>query len=189
MATRPFANDTAGPVPADGASAATGRINHHELTVVAAGLADLVPFAGGWLFDRARAGWTVNVLVGERVETRALEILGVTALARDSGTVLRDVCPGGALAVSADAVRVDAGVRAHVMELVKRGTAEVTVWGDQWPAELGEPNEPTEYRLSVAARAFKARALAATKLQQRDVAATETLFELRADALRPLYPV
>ena len=32
----------------------------YRLDVVAAGVADVVRFAGGWLFDRAMAGWDVT---------------------------------------------------------------------------------------------------------------------------------
>ncbi|WP_343575423.1 hypothetical protein [Mycobacterium sp.] len=48
----------------------------YRLDVVAADVADVVTFAGGWLFDRAMAGWDVTVLVADHVDERPLRILG-----------------------------------------------------------------------------------------------------------------
>ena len=36
----------------------------YRLDVVAANVADVVKFAGGWLVDRVMAGWDVTVLIG-----------------------------------------------------------------------------------------------------------------------------
>jgi len=41
--------------------------------------------AGGWLCDRARAGWDVNVLVADGGDPQPLMILGATALDQDEG--------------------------------------------------------------------------------------------------------
>ena len=49
----------------------------YRLDVVAADVADVVKFAGGWLFDRAMAGWDVTVLVADHPDERPLQILGV----------------------------------------------------------------------------------------------------------------
>src|SRR6201999_4509172 len=40
----------------------------YRLDVVAADVADVVKFAGGWLFDRAMAGWDVTVLLVDHPE-------------------------------------------------------------------------------------------------------------------------
>lgn len=184
MATRPFPADDGADDLAEGA----GRVNHHQLTVLAASMADVLRLAGGWLFDQARAGWVVNVWVLDRPDRRPLTILGTSTVGGDIDTVLRDIPPNGALAVSAELLRADSRVRAQVLELVRSRAAEVTVWGDSWPAELGGPIDPGEHRLSVAAQAFKACALAAAEVPE-GVTVTETLFDLRTEALRPLYPV
>ena len=62
MATRSFIADekTAAGV---GAISAAGGILRYQLNVVAGTTEDVVRSAGGWLFDRARAGWDVNVMV------------------------------------------------------------------------------------------------------------------------------
>jgi len=48
----------------------------YRLDVVAADVVDVVKFAGGWLFDRAMAGWDVTVLVADHPNDRPLQILG-----------------------------------------------------------------------------------------------------------------
>ncbi|RAV07324.1 hypothetical protein DQP55_22285 [Mycolicibacterium sp. GF69] len=172
----------------DGALAADGPVNHHRLTILTDSLSELVGLAGGWVFDRARAGWDVNVRIEGCGDARPLAILGANAVDDSAETVLREVPRDGALAVSAKLLREDPRVRARVFELAKRAGVEVMAWGDDWPAELGSRIDPIEHRLSVAARAFKAHALAAAELDQ-NVGATETLFDLATESLRPLNPV
>ncbi|WP_286137486.1 hypothetical protein [Mycobacterium sp. IS-3022] len=186
LPTRPLTDDY---VLADEARAAEGRINQHQLTILAASLADVVGMAGGWLFDRARAGWDVSVRVEGCRDRRPLMILGANVVDESTETVLSDLPPGVALAVSAQLLSDDPHVRAQVFELVNNGDTEVMAWGDVWPAQLGGHVDATDHRLSVAARAFKARALAAAELAPT-VGATETLFDLGTESsLRPLCPV
>jgi hypothetical protein len=185
MATRLSTDDI---VSADSAQAADGPVKHHRLTVLAASLAEVVGLAGGWLFDRARAGWDVNVRVEGCRDVRPLVILGANAFDGSAESVLHDVPCDGALAVSTRLLREDSHVRARVYDLAKGGGAEVIAWGDDWPVELGGRVDAIEHRLSVAARAFKAQALAAAELN-RGVGATETLFDLTTEPFRPLYPV
>ena len=183
MATRPFPADTGADEVADG----SGRLNHHQLTVLAASPADVVGLAGGWLFDKARAGWDVNVWVADAGDRRSLTIVGAGALDGDTGAVLSDVPVGSAVAVTSELLGSDARVRAWVLDAVKRTGADVTVLG-RWPAELGGPVEPIEVQCSVAALAFKARAMAAAS--SAGVAEPgETMYELHADSVRRLYPV
>lgn len=187
MATRSFtAADGLSDVPV--ADSAQGRINRHQLNVVAASTADVVRFAGGWLYDRARAGWTVDVVVVDDGDERPLTILGATLLDMDAATLLGEMPSDGSLAISADVIRTNAGIRAWVLDARTKGVGEVAVWGDHWPAELGRPVHPVAHRVSVAAQAFKRHALAAAAAPDQ-VAPYETLFDLSADALRPLYRV
>ncbi|WP_242656902.1 hypothetical protein [Mycobacterium lehmannii] len=184
MATRPFPDDV---VSVDGASAADGPANHHHLTVLAADLADVIGSAGGWLFDRARAGWDVDVWIADCADERPLTILGANAVDDTREAVLRDVPRNGALAVSAALLRDDPRVRAGVFELARRGV-EVTAWGDDRSGDFGDRIDTIEHQLSVAARAFKAHALTAAGLTH-SVGATETLVGLGVDSFRPLNPV
>lgn len=180
MATRPS--------PADnGADDAAERLNQHRLTVLAASAADVVGVAGGWLFDQARAGWCVNVWVTGPMDRRALTILGAGAVGGKSEALLANLPETSAVAITAELLRTDASVLAWVLDSAKRAGANITVLGS-WPAELGGPLQPVCHQLSVAAQAFKCRALAAATVDV-DVTATEALYEVRAEALCPLYPV
>jgi hypothetical protein len=170
---------------ADDVADAAARINHHQLTVLAADVADVVRSAGGWLYDQARAGWDVTVWTPDECDPRPLTILGVRAV--DGGTIPGDVPDTGALMVTAGLLRVDADLRTQVLAAVKRGGSDVSIMGD-WPDELGAPIEPVDHQLSVAARAFKASAMSAVD-EADDADAVETMFPLRTDAFRPLYPV
>lgn len=185
MATRTSTHDVES---ADGAPVADGPGNHYRLTILAASLSDVVGHAGGWLFDRAGAGWDVTVRVEACHDMRALAILGANPVVASAETVLREVPRDGVLAVSAKLLREDPGVRARVFELAKVRGVEVMAWGEEGHASPAELGSPVEHRLSVAARAFKAHALAAAELDQ-GVGATETLFDLATEALRPLNPV
>ena len=95
----------------------------------------------------------------------------------------------GALAVSAELLRADQRVRDEVVHVLKRGLTEVTVWGSQWPAELGRQSDAVNHRVSSAARAFKSQALAAADVSVNEVRSSETLFRLGLGSFRPLYSV
>jgi hypothetical protein len=194
MATRSFTADDqrAGGVRAvDGPHSSPAPVHRYQLNVIASSTADVVQWAGGWLFDRARAGWDVNVLVAQHDDPRPLAILGATASDLDAelSPVLRTARLGGALAVGADLLGADIRIRNEVVRLLKEGLAEVTVWGEDWPAELGRQGDPVPRRMSAAARAFKSHALAAAVVSNDSVSRTETLFCVGVGAFRPLYAV
>jgi hypothetical protein len=79
------------------------------------------------------------------------------------------------LAVSTDLLGADTRVRDEVVRVLKRGLTEVTVWGSQWPAELGRQADSVEHRVSSAARAFKSHALLAADVPTNAVTPTEAL--------------
>ena len=56
----------------------------YRLDVVASSPADVVCAVGGWLYDRVRAGWEVNVLLPQKCDSRPLQILGIQAADLDS---------------------------------------------------------------------------------------------------------
>ena len=56
---------------------ASGRHGKYQLDVTACDVADVVRHAGGWLYDRARAGWDVTVVVTGDCDVTPLRILGV----------------------------------------------------------------------------------------------------------------
>lgn len=57
---------------------------------------------------------------------------------------------------------------------LQHGSTEVTLWGEEWPAELDDTVDSVQHELSAAARAFKAQALAAAAVQQATVGFVET---------------
>jgi hypothetical protein len=134
----------------------------YRLDVVAANVADVVRFAGGWLYDRAMAGWDVTVLVADHPDERPLQILGVAILDLEYALATVGLRPAPqTLAAAADLFDCDSRVREGVLQALDQGATEVTLWGQTWPAELDSHVGLVEHRLSAAARAFKAQALAA----------------------------
>lgn len=132
----------------------------YRLDVVAPCVIDAVRYAGGWLVDRVMAGWDVTVLIDRDENMRPLEILGVEAMDRES--VLRswqDRPHPQTVAVAADLLNTDKRVRHGVLGALEQGLTEVTLWGDECPADLRVC--PAHHELSAAARAFKAQALTA----------------------------
>ena len=135
----------------------------YRLDVVAPTVVEAVRAAGGWMFDRVMAGWDVRVLVADGHDERALQILGADS--GDLETAL-EIGPNGqhphAVAVAADLYGSDARIRDGLRQALDSGQTEVTLWGGTWPADLDRRTVGlVEHRLSTAARAFKAQALAA----------------------------
>ncbi len=133
-----------------------------RLAALAPSMVEVVRSAGGWLFDQVMAGWDVTVLTSDHSDSRPLQILG--ARVRDLETTLAMPVLGpclSAIAVRSDLYDCDARVRRMVRTAFDEGLAEVRFWGDQRPEDLDGTDDPVRHRLSVAARAFKAQALAA----------------------------
>jgi hypothetical protein len=167
------------------ARARASAVLRHEMTVVAASVADVVGSTGGWLYDRRMAGWQVNVLVADRVGERALRILGadVLDLSADLEAISDDPDRAATLAVAADVYATDGRVRRFVSTSDRR-RAEVALWGDT--GSFGENVSAVSYRLSAAAKAFKAQALLAAGVANGSVAAEEPLFRCGVTALAPM---
>lgn len=126
----------------------------------------MVMSAGGWLADRALAGWDIEVLIADSAvdaaEIRALKILGSTV--GDLPQLLEpsaDLRPVSAVAVAADLFVADPRVRDRVLHAYDRDVVEVTVWGANIPAELTARFLNVEHVLSAAAQTFKQHSLAA----------------------------
>ena len=146
----------------------------YRLDVVAASVADVVTFAGGWVFDRVMAGWDVTVLVGGDEDVRPIHILGADTLDVETALAMWTERPHPqTLAVSADLLGRDARIRAGVLQALDHGTTEVTLWGETWPPELDRIVDAVQHPLSAAARAFKAQALASLQ-HSGPVGSTET---------------
>ena len=152
-----------------------GTVLRHEMSVVASSVADVVASTGGWLYDRRAGGWQVNVLVGDRLGERALHILGadVLDLSDDLEAITDDPDRAATIAVAADVYAADGRVRRFVSTSDCR-RAEVALWGDT--GALDEDVSAVSYRMTAAARAFKAQALLAVGMPGESVPATEALF-------------
>ena len=134
----------------------------YRLDVVAPTVLDAVRFAGGWVYDRVTAGWDVTVLVANQDDVRPLHILGAETLDLDSVLASWEDRPHPqTVAVAADLFDRDSRVLQHVRNALDQGATEVTLWGDSLPAELDSSVDSVQHELSAAARAFKAKALAA----------------------------
>jgi hypothetical protein len=146
----------------------------YRLDVVAADVADVVRFAGGWLFDRAMAGWDVTVLVADHPDDRPLQILGVQVLDLEHAIATAGHRPPPqTLAAAADLFDCDPRVRQGVVQALDQGATEVTLWGQTWPAELDDTVGLVEHRLSAAAQAFKGQALAAAGISPSGIGSIE----------------
>jgi hypothetical protein len=148
----------------------------YRLDVVARSVPEVVKFAGGWLVDRAMAGWDVTVLISADQDMRPLEILGVDVI--DLEAALEDWTDRPhpqTVAVAADLLGCDERIRRGVLGALDSGQTEVTLWGERCPDELDGTMRSVHHELSAAARAFKAQALAAALDPDADaVGDTET---------------
>ncbi len=166
-------------VTAARASRAGGDSLRYQLDVIAVSALDAVQSAGGWLYDRAMAGWQVTVLLPNGSDARSLRILGVQAL--DLEERFAAAGPGStsqSLAVSAEAFAADARVRDMVIASLDDRLTEVALWGQApsgWPLRVDRGVARAQYALSAAARRFKGHALAACGIDCPVAYSTETL--------------
>ncbi|WP_199542638.1 hypothetical protein [Prauserella sp. PE36] len=130
--------------------------------------------AGGWLFDRVMAGWDVLVLVADPLNSRPLRILGAKGVDLEAALTSRVSGPRPhAIAVDAGLYESDDRVQRLVVRSIDHGLTDVRLWGEDWTDGLDEDSGSVSHRLSVAARAFKAHALAAAAAPADSVEVTE----------------
>jgi hypothetical protein len=162
-------------------TARTARTNdelmHYRLDVVAASAADTVHSAGGWLYDRAMAGWEVTVLLPSSCDSRPLRILGVKVMDLEAGFERTDSEPQSqaSLAVSAEAYAADGRIREKVLKALNHRLTEVALWGDGWPLAVDRGMTRVQHVLSAAARTFKSYALEAAGIGCGTVDPAETM--------------
>jgi len=134
----------------------------YRVGVVASTASDVVHHAGGWLFDQARAGWTVTVMLGECADTRPIRILGADTVGLESAEAsMRADRHPHVLAVAADLYGEDSMVRRWMRMATDDRLGEVMIWGQPSTFDDDDSVCSVEHRLSAAARVFKAQALAA----------------------------
>lgn len=149
----------------------------YQLCVVARDIGELVDSAGGWLCDRILAGWDVCVAIAEPCDLRPLQILGVTTLATHQR--LGSINDGGitaSIALAPGIFENNDHVRDVVLQALHHGAIEVAFWGPLIPNDLHGQLARRHHRLSGAARAFKAHALAAAAVPGATMKTTEYLY-------------
>ncbi|MGO9156569.1 hypothetical protein [Mycobacterium sp.] len=151
-----------------------GEYLRYRLDVVATSAADAVHWAGGWLYDRAMAGWEVTVLLPQSCDSRPLRILGVGAMDLESGFE-RTGSATHSLAVSAEVFAADDRIRETVLNALNHRLTEVALWGEGWPLAVNRGMARVQHVLSAAARTFKGHALAAAGICCDTVDPTETM--------------
>lgn len=145
----------------------------YHLDVVGIDAVDVVESIGGWLFDRVMAGWDVRVTLIRDCDLRPLRILGVKT---DPRAADGETPVPVALAASTQVLAEEPRLCGDVGAALRRGEAEVTVWGAVRLDALESgtrPVLPVQHVLSAAARAFKSQALAAAGLDHGDIGAVE----------------
>lgn len=162
---------------------AQDRHLRYRLAVLGSTTDAVIAHAGGLLFDRMMAGWSVTTLVADDSDPRPLEILGARVLDLESALALdlqaaltsRDHTPWPhAVAVSAELYASDPRLQDGVEHALDRGVTEVLLWGRSGWTSIDRQLSPHEHQLSNAARFFKAQALsAAVPTTQGAVAAVE----------------
>lgn len=129
------------------------------MLVLADDAADAVDAAGGLLFDRASAGWIVDVRTARTADQTPFRILGVPVSVLGAGLHAMDDWPD-ALVVSGNLHGRNGSVRQLFAEAAGRTGIEVALWGGTWP-DIGRGFMRVEHKLSHAAAAFKPHALTA----------------------------
>lgn len=152
------------------------RALRYQLNVLAADATEVVEAAGGWLFDRAMAGWDVTVLLADGADGRALRILGarIEGLERGIRAVFDADERAAGLAVSAGLLACRPRLADEVVRTVRTGVTEVAVWGAT--TGLGAPVDSVQHRLSSAACIFKRHAMDAVGRSGASVRDVEALF-------------
>lgn len=167
------ADDVPQRVLPDPQSIPAGRALKYRLDVLAIDSAEVAGTIGGWVFDRAMAGWEVNVLLAEPDCGQPLRILGARAgvLAGGADAVFAEAAAG--LAVSAALMAAHPYLVDDVRRTTRAGRTEVVVWGG---AELAGPVDRVHYRPSAAARVFKRHALTAAGRPDAVIGDVEDMF-------------
>jgi len=146
---------------------------------------ELITVAGGWLADRAMAGWHVTAYIVDDHDDRPLQILGVGAANFASVLDWRDPTALDTLAITPDLYQRDKRIRALVRRAVACGEPEVIITGESYPSELRRAPVPVNHLCSGAAQAFKRRALEAAGGATDVPVDREVLFSWRSHCARP----
>ncbi len=155
--------------------------DRYRLDVMATRTVDVVRREGGWLFDRAMAGWDVTVLLAEHDDVRPLQILDVRAIDLELALGGPERRPA-ALSVATNLYAAEERVRHAVAKTLKCGTVEITMWREHQPLALTRRFVEVHHELSSAAGIYKAHALAAAGLSVDSIDPIESFGRARRDS-------
>lgn len=176
-----------------GGDAGNAPLLGYRVVVVASSVGPVVEAAGGFLCDRARAGWDVSVLFAGPCDPRPLAVLGVSAhrvsgSAADAASVISELPRATTVVVGADLLCGDAQARDALARFARHGCGAVRVWGRPAQADVGNGMESDPHELSRAVMAFKAHALRAAG-NPGIAAPVEALYRVRGESYRLLHSV
>lgn len=166
----------------DGACGKGERPRRYSAMCIAQDVAGLVEGAGGWLFDRAMAGWDVSAFVDERSDPRALHILGVRTVRYAEAWAAMETTTPTSFVVAGERYASDVEARRLLQDALGEG-ADVTVFGSPCALDQVEGISSVTYRLTAAAHAFKMHALAVAGRGRPPAHAIESLRQ--RDTTRP----
>jgi len=127
--------------------------------------------------DRTLAGWDVSVALSAPHDLRPLQILGVTTLVTHQRfESINDSGATTSIAITPSVFENNDHIRRVVLQALDQPDIEVTFWGPSIPSHLHVQLARRQYRLSGAARAFKAHALAAAAVPGAAINATEDMY-------------
>lgn len=176
--------------PADGAKGAA-LLRGYRIVVVASSVGAVVEAAGGFLCDRARAGWGVSVQFADACDARPLAILGVAGrhvAGPDVGSMVRELPQATTVLLDADLVDRDPDARDALARAARQACGAVRIWGRPAQAEVGTGLVEVRHEMSPAAMAFKVQALRAAG-RAGIAAPVEALYQVRGESYRRLYSV
>lgn len=148
----------------------------YRLHVAASNVIDLIAVGGGWLADRAMAGWDVTGFIADFDDDLPLQILGIDAVQFHPALDLRALCAADSLAITPDVYDRESRVCTRVSRVVTRGEPGVIFLGGAPPPEVRGKPMRVEHQCSLAAVAFKGHALAAAGAPTDNVTECEVLF-------------
>lgn len=152
----------------------------YRVLAIATDLDDLLWFAGGWMFDRASAGWTVDVVVtSQHSDHRPLTILGANPIHLTAITSPSESTPPLEVLIAVSSVHREGLSRDYAREAFDRGNPDITIWGAIRDTDSA-PLRTVTHHLSPAARAFKIQALLAAGRRVDTVASTEQMWAPRS---------
>ena len=149
--------------------------NPYRLDVLTPNLTDVLAEAGGWIIDRALAGWAVTIICigpGSPGEDRLGKILGAEIAGREALTDGNRFRPYG-IALPAALYRADNCARDYIAASLAHQATEICLFGTGRRAPTDDTFQSISHRISTAARAFKAHSLAAAYLPNDGLPANE----------------